>query len=64
MLQACKHESLQFVGEQRTDEGANIYYKCTACGELLVVTPSRKVIGIPGIQAEDISGTAGTQSQS
>jgi hypothetical protein len=54
-LPACKHEALKFVGEQRTDDGVNVYYKCTACGELLVVTPSKQVIGIPGVQTEDVS---------
>ncbi len=48
----CKHESLEFVGEQRTDEGANSYYKCKACGTLLVMTPSRKVVGIPGVKTD------------
>lgn len=42
----CKHESLDFVGEQKTDDGVNTYYKCKACGMLLIMTPARKVIGI------------------
>jgi hypothetical protein len=48
----CKHESLEFVGEQRTDEGVNSYYKCKNCGTMLVMTPSRQVYGIPGLQQD------------
>jgi len=51
-MPACKHETLEFVGNQKTEEGANTYYKCKACGELLVVTPSRQVYGIPGVEAD------------
>ena len=47
-MPACKHESLEFVGDQKTDDGVNTYYKCKACGTMLVMTPSRQVIGIPG----------------
>lgn len=47
----CKHESLQYVGEQKTDAGVNSYYTCKKCGDLLVMTPSRKVIGIPGVHS-------------
>ncbi len=49
-MPACRHGSLEFVGEQKTDEGVNAYYKCKDCGDLLVVTPSRRVIGVKGIQ--------------
>jgi hypothetical protein len=48
----CRHESLKYVGEQKTDEGTNRYYACTACGDLLVVTPSNTVIEIPGKQVD------------
>ncbi len=50
----CKHESLEYVGEQKTEEGVNSYYKCKACGMLLVMTPSRKVFGIPGAQPRSL----------
>jgi hypothetical protein len=50
-MAACRHESLDYVGEQKTDEGVNSYYKCKSCGMMLVMTPSRKVIGIPGVQS-------------
>ena len=48
----CKHETLDHLGNQKTDDGVNSYYKCRACGSLLVVTPSRKVVGIPGVQSD------------
>ena len=51
-MAACKHESLEFVGEQKTDDGVNSYYKCKSCGTMLILTPSRKVIGIPGVQTD------------
>ena len=51
-MDACKHESLNYVGEQKTDEGVNSYYTCKSCGMMLVMTPSRQIIGIPGVQSE------------
>ncbi|MDA4124335.1 MAG: hypothetical protein OK438_02610 [Thaumarchaeota archaeon] len=55
----CKHETLEYVGEQKTDDGVNMYYKCKACGDMLVVTPERKVIAIKGIQPDEPSSTRG-----
>jgi hypothetical protein len=52
----CKHETLEYVGDQKTDEGVNSYYKCKTCGTLLVVTPARKVIGIPSVGEQSASG--------
>jgi hypothetical protein len=51
-MAACKHQSLEFVGHQKTDSGVNSYYKCKACGMLLVTTPTNKVIGIPGVHSD------------
>jgi hypothetical protein len=42
----CKHTDLEWVGEQKTEEGVNSYYRCKACSEVLVVTPQRKVFGL------------------
>jgi hypothetical protein len=53
----CKHEDLEFVGEQKTDSGVNSYYKCKSCGMLLVMTPTKKVIGIRGVQSERPAAT-------
>ena len=49
-MASCRHETLDNVGDQRTDDCVNTYYKCKPCGDLLVVTPSRNVIGIKGVQ--------------
>ncbi len=51
----CTHKTLEYVGDQKTDEGVNSFYKCKACGILLVVTPARKVIGIPGVEEQSSS---------
>ena len=48
----CKHENLEFVGEQKTDSGVNSYYRCKSCEMLLIMTPTRKVIGIKGVHSE------------
>ena len=55
----CRHQTLDFVGEQKTDDGVNSYYTCKACGTLLVVTPSSKVIGVKGVQAVAHSNKGG-----
>lgn len=62
-MAACKHQSLEFVGEQKSDVGVNSYYKCKSCGMMLVLTPSRKVIGIPGVQT-DTSATGKRDARS
>jgi len=51
-MATCKHESLEYQGDQKTDAGVNAYYKCKSCGMLLVMTPTGKVIGVKGVQPE------------
>ncbi|HUK79364.1 MAG TPA: hypothetical protein VLU91_01725 [Nitrososphaerales archaeon] len=46
----CKHEHLEYQGDQKTDAGVNSYYRCKSCGMLLVLTPTGKVIGVKGVQ--------------
>lgn len=58
-MSKCMHESLDFVGEQKTEDGVNSYYTCKACGDLLVVTPARKVFGIPRIQEDELTTAGG-----
>jgi hypothetical protein len=48
-LPECKHETLEFVGEQKTDDGVNVYRRCVSCGSLFVLTPSKKLVRIPGV---------------
>jgi len=38
----CKHE-LEFLGEQKTEEGANRYYRCRLCGDVFVFPPKGEV---------------------
>ena len=58
----CRHESLEFVGEQKTDDGINTYYQCAACGDLLVVTPAKAVYGIKGVQERHAPSSAKPES--
>ncbi|MDG7008828.1 MAG: hypothetical protein JRN06_11450 [Nitrososphaerota archaeon] len=51
-MPACRHESLENVGEQKTDDGVNSYKRCRKCGMLLVMTPSGKLIGVPGVKPD------------
>ena len=44
----CRHDSLEYVGEQKTENGVNSYRRCKSCGMLLIMTPSGKLIGVPG----------------
>ena len=51
-MPSCRHESLEYVGDQKTDEGVNTYRRCKNCGMLLVMTPGGKLIGIPGVKRD------------
>ena len=55
-MAACRHESTQYVGEQKTDDGVNVYRRCTSCGMYLVLLPSGKLIGIKGVPSQLTSG--------
>jgi len=44
----CRHSDLEFVGEQKTDDGVNGYFRCKACKAVVVVTPERKAFAIKG----------------
>jgi hypothetical protein len=48
-MTTCPHDSLKPIGEQRTDEGMNSYFKCKKCGSLVVVTPARNLIAVPAV---------------
>jgi hypothetical protein len=47
---ACRHESLEYLGEQKTEDGVNVYRRCKSCGTVLVLTPSGKVIAVKGVK--------------
>jgi len=49
-MPTCKHESLEYLGEQKTDDGVNMYSRCKNCGSLVVLTPSRTVFSVKGVK--------------
>ena len=55
-MPACKHESTEYIGEQKTDDGANIYRPCSSCVLYLVLLPAGKLIGIKGVPSQFTSG--------
>ncbi|MDG6900798.1 MAG: hypothetical protein JRM80_02390 [Nitrososphaerota archaeon] len=62
-MAGCRHESLEYVGDQKTDDGVNSYKRCRNCGMLFVLTPSGKLIGIPGAkQQQSAPGSVGRLS--
>ena len=61
-MHTCRHESLQFVGEQKTDDGVNTYYNCAACGDLLVVTPAKAVYAVKGVELQHAPSSAKRES--
>lgn len=42
----CDHKDVELVGEQKDDVGVNAYFRCKACGHLLVVTPQQHVFSL------------------
>jgi len=55
-MPTCKHESTEYIGEQKTDDGVNIYRRCKSCGLYLVLLPTGKLIGIKGVPPQFASG--------
>ena len=44
----CRHE-LEFIGDQKTDEGVNKYFRCVKCGDVFVFPPKTNIAyRIPG----------------
>ena len=61
-MPSCRHESLEYLGDQKTDNGVNAYRRCKNCGVLLVMTPGGKLIGIPGVKPDQPPGKRKTAS--
>jgi len=55
-MPTCKHESTEYIGEQKTDDGVNIYRRCKFCGLYLVLLPTGKLIGIKGVPPQFTPG--------
>jgi hypothetical protein len=63
-LDPCMHKTLDFLGEQRTDEGVNSYYKCRDCGATLVITPSRSAFALKDAPGRNPHASPGRQGES
>jgi transcriptional regulator NrdR family protein len=61
-MPSCKHESTEYIGEQKTDDGVNIYRRCKSCGIYLVLLPTGKLIGIKAVPKQLTSGSQKSQS--
>jgi hypothetical protein len=44
---SCTHGDLEYIGTQKDEAGVNTYFRCRACGSVVVVTPGRNVFAIP-----------------
>jgi uncharacterized Zn finger protein len=50
MSEECSH-ILELIGEQKTEGGANTYYRCIKCGDVFVKTPQdEKMYRVPGVR--------------
>ena len=49
-MPTCPHKDTEYIGQEKSDDGINVYRKCRACGAVLVVTPTGKTIAIRGIK--------------
>ncbi|MEM3608893.1 MAG: hypothetical protein QXV87_00910 [Candidatus Bathyarchaeia archaeon] len=50
--QKCPHaeDDLEFLGEQKYEGGANRYYKCLKCGNVIIVSRDGVLYEVPGIK--------------
>lgn len=51
----CKHPELEFLGNQKTDDGQNTYMKCKVCGDLVVVMPGNRGFSVNGVASSRTS---------
>ena len=61
-MPACKHESTEYIGEQKTDDGVNVYRRCKSCGLYLVLLPTGKLIGVKGVPNQFATGKKSANS--
>jgi len=46
MMKRCRHERLEFLGKERSDDSVNMYYLCRVCGGVIVFTKNDKVYSV------------------
>ncbi|MEM2052028.1 MAG: hypothetical protein QW614_03625 [Candidatus Caldarchaeum sp.] len=50
VAEECSH-SLEFIGEQKAEQGSNKYFRCVKCGDVFVQTADEtKVYRIPAVK--------------
>jgi hypothetical protein len=42
----CEHRELEFIGDEKHEDGVNKYYKCKACGDVIVFTAAGKMVHV------------------
>ncbi|MEM2874806.1 MAG: hypothetical protein QW567_02115 [Candidatus Hadarchaeales archaeon] len=42
----CRHGRLEFLGKEKGDGEANMYYICKECGSVLVFTKDKKAYSV------------------
>lgn len=47
MQQKCIHDKVEFLGEQKGEDGVNRYYRCLKCGSVLVSSEEGILYEIP-----------------
>ena len=52
-MSSCRHPETEFVGEQTTEGGVNVFRRCLSCGVVLVVTPSQRVMAVKARDEHD-----------
>jgi len=51
-VDSCKHEELEFLGSEKTDEGQNRYMRCKTCSAVIVVTAGGKIVSVRAADAK------------
>ncbi|MCS7142777.1 MAG: hypothetical protein NZ920_03150 [Aigarchaeota archaeon] len=38
----CEHRDLEYLGEQKSEEGSNKYYLCKSCKGVIIIAPNMR----------------------
>ncbi len=44
----CPHEKVEFLGEQKGEDGVNRYYRCLKCGSVLILSEDGVLYEVAG----------------